>query len=287
MVATVNETTMANIARDMLGLQKKGKGDDKAFRSFFWAPISVLTTLWNKLVPLINVQGADPKHMLWVLVFVKFIVGWPDAKTYRKWCWYMLTKISSLKGDVIKLDKRFDNWNNISTCLMSLDGIDCIVNEPWPFDEKWFSQKFNGPGVKYEVGVCIATGHIVWINGLFVASKNDATIFKERLANLLADDEGVEVDAGYKGHAKFKTPTVAMSSVYRKQKSQVRSRHENVNSRLKIFNVLNIPFWHTNPRNKMLEKHGCCFDAVAVVTQMKFDAGDSLLYDVNYDVAYI
>ena len=128
--------------------------------------------------------------------------------------------------------------------------------------------------------------HIVWINGPFVASANDATIFKEKLAGLLADDEGVEVDAGYKGHAKFKTPTVATSSVYRKQKSQVRGRHENVNGRLKIFNVLNIPFRHSNPRSKMLEKHGLCFDTIAVVTQLKFEAGDSLSYGVNYDVTY-
>jgi hypothetical protein len=27
-----------------------------------------------------------------------------------------------------------------------------------------FSKKMNGPGSKYEVDVCIKTGHIVWVN---------------------------------------------------------------------------------------------------------------------------
>ncbi len=71
-----------------------------------------------------------------------------------------------------------------------------------------------GANIQYEVGVCIKTGHIVWINGPFPANHNDATIFKNTLANLLVDDEGVKADAGYndKGHDKLKTPTVAPSS---------------------------------------------------------------------------
>jgi hypothetical protein len=77
-------------------------------------------------------------------------------------------------------------------------------------------------------------------------------------------------------------------SIYRnqkKQKNDVRARHENVNSRLKIFNVLNVSFRHTNPREMMMQKHGICFKAVAVVTQLKFEAGERL-YDVHYDAIY-
>ena len=124
------------------------------------------------------------------------------------------------------------------------------------------------------------------MNGPFEASVGDSTIFIEMLADMLAEDEGVEVDAGYKGHPKLKAPTVATSSVAKKQKSQVRGCHENVNGRLKIFNVLVVPFRHLNPCSDMMEKHGWCFNAVAVVTQLKFENGDSLLYGVIYDVAY-
>ena len=102
---------------------------------------------------------------------------------------------------------------------------------------------------------------------------------------ILADDEGVEVDAGYTGDHKFKPPETASSRVGRKQKSVVRGRHENVNGRLKIFDVLNIPFRHLQPRSKMMEKHARSFEAIAVITQLKFENGESL-YDVPYDLSY-
>ena len=37
--------------------------------------------------------------------------------------------------------------------------------EPTNFDPKWYSHKFKGPGLRYEVGLCIRTGHIVWAYG--------------------------------------------------------------------------------------------------------------------------
>jgi len=291
---------MLVVVRETLGLSKPKsmKDEDEICRGFFGASIEIIVILWALLVPKLDDKNAGPQHMLWALVFLKVcsttavhrrIVGWPDAKTFRKWSWYFLEKIASLKPDVIQVDKRFEGYTPSSgtTCLMSVDGIDCMVNEPWPFDKKWYSQKFNGPAVKYEVGVCIKTGHIVWASGPFVGSASDGTIFAEGLGNgILMDDEDVEVDAGYKGHAKMKSPTVAKSRIDRKQKSQVRGRHENVNGRLKTYNVLNIPFRHLNPRGDVMRKHGLCFDSVAVITQLKFNNNDSLLCGVNYDVTY-
>jgi DDE superfamily endonuclease len=196
-----------------------------------------------------------------------------------------LEKVANLKDDVILLDNRLDGYDGSTNALMSVDGTDCPTMESWPFDPKWYSHKFNGPGVKYEVGVCIKTGYIVWINGPFVASTSDATIFKNTLSGLLADDEGVEVDKGYGGDKKLKSPQVNSSKLQKKEKaSAVGARHENVNSRLKIYNVLNIPFRHLNPRYGMMEKYGMCFNAIAVIlTQLKFESGGERLYDIKYD----
>eukprot|EP00536_Pseudo-nitzschia_multiseries_P018673 jgi/Psemu1/56738/gm1.56738_g len=151
-----------------------------------------------------------------------------------------------------------------------------------------YSHKFNGPAVKYEVGVCLKTGWIVWINGPFVGSKNDGIIVKEGLSNLLHDDEAVEVDRGYRGDDRMKLPDMGFTWIERKMKPNAWAQHETVNGRLKIFNVLTLHFQHMKPnRQGMMQKHKICFEAVTVINQLKFASGettfeDGLEYDVNY-----
>lgn len=171
--------------------------------------------------------------------------------------------------------------------MISVDGIDCAVQEPYPFSERIFSKKLNGPGFKYEVGVCIATGDIVWINGPFEAGMHDVTIFQDHgLKDALCDDECVEVDNGYNGDDCFKNPRIAQSREDRKQKSRVRARHEIENGRLKQFAVLDAVFRHNDSKKfSRKEKHRICFNAVAVITQLGFEL-EGGLYDVEYDPQY-
>ena len=265
--------------------------------SFFGVSMSIAAKIWDLIQPQLDDEKCKMKHLLWALVFIKCydteavlcrIVGWVDPKEYRTWVWYILKRVAALLESVILLDSRFDNWDGSSICLISIDGTDCPVMEPWPFDGRWYSKKFNGPGVKYEIGVCIATGHIVWVNGPFEASKNDSAIFNDTLDSLLCDDEGVEVDQGYKGNHRFKSPTVASSRSARKMKSVVRGRHEIVNSKLKTFEILNRVFRHSGQHDggeAMKEKHGICFHAIAVLTQLKI-AGGETIFDVPYHVDY-
>ena len=42
-------------------------------------------------------------------------------------------------------------------------------NQKKPFNSKWYSKKFNGPGIRYKVGISINTGYIVWYNGPYPA----------------------------------------------------------------------------------------------------------------------
>ncbi len=46
--------------------------------------------------------------------------------------------------------------------LVTLDGTDMPVE--MKFSEKLTSHKFKGNGLKYKVGVWIATGHVVWVH---------------------------------------------------------------------------------------------------------------------------
>jgi hypothetical protein len=85
---------------------------------------------------------------------------------------------------------------------MTVDGTDCRVSEPRPYIKKynrqWYSIKFGRAGVRYEIGVCIKTGNIVWYNGPYpCGAYTDCRIFQCRLKWLLGPTEKVLVDRGY------------------------------------------------------------------------------------------
>ena len=71
-------------------------------------------------------------------------------------------------------------------------------------------------------------------------------------------------------------------------KSNARAQHEIVNERLKQFNILTTHFRHMKPdKESMMERHGMCFRAVAVITQLKFMNGENIWNDgLDYDVHY-
>ena len=296
----MDKDSIEEVAKKTLSWPSNRKWDstdkNSRFSSFFGAPSEIVAELWNRTEPTVNEPGAEPKHLLWALLFLKLysteevhccLTGWPSVRTFRKWSWYFIAKISELKGDVIRLERRFEGnpAPNIRG-FMTVDGTDCPVFEPRPFDTKMFSHKFNGPGLKYEVAVCIKTGFIVWTNGPFKAGTPDQTIFNNALSHEIGDNEIVEVDGGYVGTMKGRMPTQGIDSKERKQKSIARGRHEIVNGRLKQFSVLTTHFRHMGKNTEeMMQKHKLCFDAVTVVTQLKFDAGMKT-FDVEYDVDY-
>lgn len=46
-----------------------------------------------------------------------------------------------------------------STCVH----VENKIREPSPFNPKWYLHKRNGPGLHYDVAICISTGFIVWV----------------------------------------------------------------------------------------------------------------------------
>ena len=118
--------------------------------------------------------------------------------TFRKWSWYFVGKIASLLDRVILWENRFLGHTG-ETCLVTVDGTDFCIYEPTPFWSIWRSHKFNGPGLRYEVAVCIQTGDIVWINGPFPCGRYpDLNIFCLGLKHMLLEWEMVEADGGYR-----------------------------------------------------------------------------------------
>ena len=86
------------------------------------------------------------------------------------------------------------------TAKVTLDGTDCRIREPAPFNKKWYSHKFKGPGLRYEIGLCIFSGHIVWVSGPFPCGEYpDLKIIREGIIHLLKEGEMLIADGGYKG----------------------------------------------------------------------------------------
>jgi hypothetical protein len=173
--------------------------------------------------------------------------------------------------------------DNGSVCKISVDGTDFKIYEPTPFSSKWWSHKFNGPGLRYEIGVCIQTGWIVWVNGPFpCGSFPDLKIAKQNLFHELDRGEKVICDRGYKlggryvDFPRYRRGSVLARLPINRMKTKVRARHETCNKRLKQFGVLEKRFRHR------LELHSTYFNAVTNITQIAIQRGEPL-FQVFYD----
>ena len=144
----------------------------------------------------------------------------------------------------------------------------------------WFSHKFKGPGLRYEVALSIRTGLIVWLNGPFpCGSFPDIKIFKNGLQGMLGQFERVEADAGYVGCDPLyaKTPKSIFGREDRKElQNRVRARQETVNKRFKQFGILNQRFRHD------LTLHEIVFHSIAVLTQLSLLSGETLFDIPDY-----
>lgn len=258
---------------------------------------------------------AAPVHLFWMLFFLKVYPTESvaadrfgcDEKTYREWVWTMMRAVANLDmvrsrshppswsaaasrhssliailnpiGIQIRWENRYMNDNG-SVCLVTVDGTDCPINEPSPFSPRWYSHKMNGPGVRYEVGVCIQTSWIVWVSGPYPCGAwSDYRISRESLVWHLAQGEKFLADGGYRdGGLYAETPTGANKEDQR-MKQVARARHETVNSLLKRWNVLRTAF-----RSQPV-KHSTVFHAIANITQLQIESGECRLFAVLYDDA--
>jgi DDE superfamily endonuclease len=154
--------------------------------------------------------------------------------------------------------------DNGSTCKITVDGTDFLIQEPTPFLKKWYSKKFNGLAVRYEVGVAIQTGYIVWANRPFPPGEwPDVTIALNDLVYMFDNDERPVTDKGYRRHpCYFDCPWKHFDNQQHcRMKKLIRARHETVNRRFKVFRILKNKFRHP------LKKHCDCFHAVANTVQ--------------------
>jgi hypothetical protein len=297
--------SIEDTAKVVLGFPASRKWESKdkqdRLKSLFGANSKVIAVIWNEIQNHID-HDIFRKHLLYGLLFMKVysteevhcaIVGWPSVKTFREKAWHIVECIAELKPKFILIENRFVNAPpetrlGYKRSRLTDDACDFGINEPYPWHKKWYAKKFNGPGVKYSVAVAIHSDNICYSAGPFPASTSETRIFRENLGTVIPEDEPVEIDGCTGGDPRQMKPQAGEDRKSRKQKSIYRGRQETIFSRMKQFNVLDSHFHHNETSEEhTLYKHQVCFDAVLVITQLKFMIGGGRLYDGgDFDVEY-
>ena len=157
---------------------------------------------------------------------------------------------------------------------------------------KWFSHKFNGPGVSFEVVNDPIDGNFRWINGPKESSQHDLTILrggrkgktkkwdKSSLyfqMKALQEKYNVKLvgDSAYEGQADVVTTTKdAHKPATKKLFARMKSMQETCFKRLKDFKVLRESFRHGKKGTAdKLEAIQRSFEATAVLLQYDFEDG--------------
>ena len=175
--------------------------------------------------------------------------------------------------------KEGDVYND---CLMTIDGTDFRVAQTGAAitGNAFGSHKYSGKSaLRYEIGVSILRGDLVWINGPYPAGAwTDIKIFNKVLRHFLEEGERVEADNGYVGATdKIKCPNNPCNPVANEgMQSRARYRHETINGRFKTWQILKNTYRHD------LSRHGEVFRAIAIITQIGIENGEPL-FQVEYE----
>jgi hypothetical protein len=248
--------------------------DDRVIKAFYGTNAAVMSDLWERCR---RPCKTEPKHLLWALMYMKLycpedvmaILCSTSKNTLSKWVWLWIEAIADLSVEVILWENRLRNAPQGVWCLVSVDGTDFSIQEPSPFNKKWMTPKLKCAGLKYEVGISIFSGDIVWIYGPHRGAKADITIFKKKLQQFLCKGEMVEADKGYRGLGEFiRTPHDCEDLGEWLEKSDIRARHETINHRFKVFSILSQKF-----RVKDRSKHELVFRSIATIVQLHIDHG--------------
>ena len=288
---------------EQLNRKSKKRHEKQAawFQAEFGASHHVVAQIFGDLqtteIPAAQIHCAtklDLDHLLFALHFLKVYPTedqrqnrWHFSDRYlRDNGWDMLLRIQALKATKIKWPTAAEIGDNI--WIGTVDGTHIRTQEPThpelPKDKQAFSYKNHAAGLSYEIVVSLWESRIIWMNGPFPASTNDATIFampgglKEKLEGT---GRRLIADRGYTGHRDFiSTMNSHDSPEVSKLKTRARLRQEGVNSKIKTLKVADSARFHH--RGKHVDgqpKFKICFEAAVVVTQYKMEITEPL-FDV-------
>lgn len=275
------------------------------FRSHYSADPVVYSVLWEMLQSTdsddarISFEKVGVKQTLeYFFMTIHYLSCYPTEnegeskyfkcdRTIRNWLWnYFIPKIGALKPEVICWPDSFGNPDKPDAgepiWILTVDGVHCSIEEPphENFSENtiYYSHKYNGAGLDYEIAMSIFTQDCIWAIGPYPAGKNDISVFRHKLKQKIEEARlrsGVKhrgiADRGYRGERDFlSVPSSQDTAAVRDFKARALSRHETFNGRLKNFDCLDERFRHG------IEKHKLCFDACVVICQLQLETASPL-----------
>lgn len=189
-------------------------------------------------------------------------VGMLTAFFYLIYCknnLYTSNNSNTICNKKIEFESRFFG-NYFMNCLVSIDGTDTPIQEPYQFSTEWYSYKLNGPGWRYSIGLSINIPDICWINEPFKPGiVTGLEIFRHKLKSGLEEEDRIYGDRIYRD-VKCLNKDDVNGNDYRFL-CRILARREILHGRLKRFNVLNNPFSHE------LQFHAECFYASENIAQ--------------------
>lgn len=96
----------------------------------------------------------------------------------------------------IDFEQRTLGAPNKTHIFVTLKSMDCPIQRPMDSGrQRYFSSRINGPAMRYEIGLSLRTGQIVWVNGGYPCGEvDDLTLAKK--AYVQAVQEGEKTMAG-------------------------------------------------------------------------------------------
>lgn len=235
---------------------------ERDFHAHFGVSQETVNILWMHICSSPSEFPFTFDHLLWALYFLKV---YPTAdvassfwsvsqKTFHKWTWkmilFLVKTLDTVRENVpiisdrqFSISERFQNGVNMVN--MVLDATECPIEKPidWTTQNRYYSGKKKKHTIKYEVGVQINTGKIVWVAGGLPGSIHDLTMAKScRIIGTLLPGERILADKGYTGDdhflVPFKSPGSESERMWNKGINETRVIVENTYNRIKVFNCL-------------------------------------------------
>ena len=200
------------------------------------------------------------------LMYSRFPMG---LENIAELSWEFIEKIASLKPYKIKCPTQWP-----VKLGASVDGTHYATNEPrdpnMRRNPQNFSYKHNVAGLNYQIVLSLWTQEIYYANSGDPASVHDMTAIRAEFLDMVPANCRVVADAGYSGKTErekriFSVENNLDCEAVKELKARAKSRHETINSRLKLYKCLKHRGRHG------IEKHKLCFAACLVLIQYSIE----------------